>query len=157
MVRTMTISSPVFKSFTLTALLEFLDFRICAASKARSSGHDRFAVRRLWRSRTALLSWRLVLRRVWQGPFVLENLTEITAVDPATTGRTPDEMLRFVLRWIANALAEIFARGTPRQSSLIFLSNLLLLPEASPPAPHGFLELEPSHWCDRSDKRGHAK
>ena len=37
---------------------------------------------------------------------MLEHLTEITAVDPATTGRTTDEMLRFVLRWIANALAE---------------------------------------------------
>jgi hypothetical protein len=30
------ISSPVCKSFNLTALLRFLDFRICAASKARS-------------------------------------------------------------------------------------------------------------------------
>jgi hypothetical protein len=44
-------------------------------------------------------------------PLVLEHLTEITAVDPATTGRTPDEMLRFVLRWIANALAEVFFRA----------------------------------------------
>ena len=54
-----------------------------------------------------------------QRPFVLEHLTEITAVDPATTGRTSDEMLRFVLRWIANALAEVFSarnighRGPP--------------------------------------------
>ena len=30
------ISSPVCKSFSLTTLLGFLDFRICAASKARS-------------------------------------------------------------------------------------------------------------------------
>jgi hypothetical protein len=40
---------------------------------------------------------------------VLENLTEITAVDPATTGWTSDKMLRFVLRRIANAFAEVFA------------------------------------------------
>ena len=40
---------------------------------------------------------------------MLEHLTEITAVDPATTGRASDEMLRFVLRWIANALAEVFS------------------------------------------------
>ena len=50
---------------------------------------------------------------------MLEHLTEITAVDPAATGRTSDEMLRFVLRWIANALAEVFSarnighRGPP--------------------------------------------
>ena len=54
-----------------------------------------------------------------QRPLVLEHLTEITAVDPAATGRTSDEMLRFVLRWIANALAEVFSardighRGPP--------------------------------------------
>ena len=50
---------------------------------------------------------------------MLENLTEITAVDPATTGPTSDEMLRFVLRRIANAFAEVFStrnighRGPP--------------------------------------------
>ena len=50
---------------------------------------------------------------------MLEHLTEITAVDPATTGRASVEMLRFVLRWIANALAEVFSarnighRGPP--------------------------------------------
>jgi hypothetical protein len=44
---------------------------------------------------------------------VLENLTEITAVDPATTSQTSDKMLRFVLRRVANALAEVFA---PRNS-----------------------------------------
>ena len=50
---------------------------------------------------------------------MLEHLTEITAVDPATAGRTSDEMLRFVLRRIANALAEVFSardichRGPP--------------------------------------------
>ena len=54
---------------------------------------------------------RLILCRVRQWPLVLEHLTEITAVDPATTGRTSDEMLRFVLRWIANALAEVFFRA----------------------------------------------
>jgi hypothetical protein len=52
------------------------------------------------------------LLRVWQRPLVLEHLTEITAVDPATTGRTSHEMLRFVPRWIANAFAEAFPRGT---------------------------------------------
>ena len=52
---------------------------------------------------------RLIPYRMRQRPFVLDHLTEITAIDPATTGRTPDEMLRFVLRRIANALAEVFA------------------------------------------------
>ena len=62
---------------------------------------------------------RLILRRVWQRPLMLEHLTEIAAVNPATTGRTSDEMLRFILRWIANALAEVFSarnighRGPP--------------------------------------------
>jgi hypothetical protein len=64
-------------------------------------------------------SLRLILCRMWQRPVVLEHLTEITAVDPATTGRTSDEMLRFVPRWIANAFAEVFSarnighRGRP--------------------------------------------
>ena len=44
-----------------------------------------------------------------QWPFVLENLTEITAVNPATTGRTPNEMLRFVLRRITDVFAEVFS------------------------------------------------
>ena len=50
---------------------------------------------------------------------MLEHLTEIPAVDPTATSRTPDEMLRFVLRRIANALAEVFSardichRGPP--------------------------------------------
>ena len=48
---------------------------------------------------------------MWQRPFVLENLTEITAVNPAATGRTSDEMLRFVLRWIAHSSPEDGAGG----------------------------------------------
>jgi hypothetical protein len=36
---------------------------------------------------------------------VLEHLTEITAVDPAATGRTSDEMLGLVLWRIADTLA----------------------------------------------------
>ena len=50
---------------------------------------------------------------------MLEHLTEITAVDPAATGRTADEMLRFVLWWITNAFAKVFSarnighRGPP--------------------------------------------
>ena len=40
---------------------------------------------------------------------MLEHLTEITAVNPATTGRASDEMLRFVPGWIANTLAEVFS------------------------------------------------
>jgi hypothetical protein len=44
-----------------------------------------------------------------QRPFVLEHLAEITAIDPAATGWTSDEMLRFVLRWSADALAEAFS------------------------------------------------
>ena len=62
---------------------------------------------------------RLILRRVWQGSLVLEHLAKIAAVVPAAAGRASDEMLRFVLRWIANALAEVFSarnighRGPP--------------------------------------------
>ena len=40
-----------------------------------------------------------------QRPFVLEDLAEIAAVDPAAAGRTSEEMLGLVLRRIADTLA----------------------------------------------------
>jgi len=58
-----------------------------------------------WALRTERLSLRLILRRVWQRPFVLEHLSKIAAVDPAAAGRAPEEMLGLA-RWrIADALA----------------------------------------------------
>ena len=51
---------------------------------------------------------RLILRRVRQRPFVLEHLAEITAVDPAATGQTSEEMLGLVLRRIADHIGGAF-------------------------------------------------
>jgi hypothetical protein len=51
----------------------------------------------------------LILRRVWRWPFVLEDL--IAAVDPATAARTPDEVLGFVLRLLADQPPEMSASG----------------------------------------------
>jgi hypothetical protein len=45
------------------------------------------AERHLFEFRTERLSLRLILRRVWQQPFVLEHLAEITAIDPAIARR----------------------------------------------------------------------
>jgi hypothetical protein len=52
---------------------------------------------------------QLILRRMWQRPFVLGDLAEIAAIHPATAGGAPDEMLNFALGRIAEALPEIFA------------------------------------------------
>jgi hypothetical protein len=51
---------------------------------------------------------RLILR-VRQRPFVLEDLAEIAAVDPAVAGWAADEVLGLVLWRIADANAQIFA------------------------------------------------
>jgi hypothetical protein len=40
---------------------------------------------------------------------VLEHLAQITAIDPAATGRTADEMLGLTLRRVAEKLPNIFA------------------------------------------------
>jgi hypothetical protein len=48
---------------------------------------------------------RLIMRRVRQGAFVLEDLAEIAAIEPAAAGRAPDKMLGITLRRIAQALA----------------------------------------------------
>ena len=58
-----------------------------------------------WALRTERLSLRLILRRVRQWPFVIEHLSEITAIDPAAAGGAPDERLGLA-RWrIADTLA----------------------------------------------------
>jgi hypothetical protein len=44
----------------------------------------------------------LILSRVRQWTFVLEDLAEITAVDPAAAGRASDEMLGFLRRHLAD-------------------------------------------------------
>jgi hypothetical protein len=46
---------------------------------------------------------------VWQGAFVLEDLAEIAAINPAAAGRTADEMLSFVLRRVAETFPRRFA------------------------------------------------
>ena len=45
----------------------------------------------------------------WQGAFVLEDLAEIAAINPAAAGRTADEMLSFVLRRVAKRPTEVFS------------------------------------------------
>jgi hypothetical protein len=47
-----------------------------------------------------------ILRRMRQRPFVLEHLAEIAAIDPATTGRTADEMLCVALGRVAHSSPE---------------------------------------------------
>jgi hypothetical protein len=51
----------------------------------------------------------LVLCRVWERTFVLEHLAKIAAIDPASASRAADEMLGFVLGWIAEPLPKISA------------------------------------------------
>jgi hypothetical protein len=46
---------------------------------------------------------------VRQRPFVLEDLAEITAVDPAATRRAPNEMLGFVGGQVGEALPGVLA------------------------------------------------
>jgi hypothetical protein len=52
---------------------------------------------------------RSILRRVRQRALVIEDVAQITAVDPAVTGRTPEEVIGLVLWRIADANAQIFA------------------------------------------------
>jgi hypothetical protein len=60
----------------------------------------------------------LILRRVRQRAFVLEDFAEITAVDPAIACRAPDEMVSLFLRGIAKRLADVPAvRDHPQTSS----------------------------------------
>jgi len=46
-----------------------------------------------------------------QRPFVLEDLAEIAAVDPAAAARAPDVMIGFVLRLLTDWPAAIGASG----------------------------------------------
>ena len=54
-------------------------------------------------------SLRSVPRRMWQGTFVIEDVAEITAIDPTATGRAPDEVLGLALRGIAQKPPQKFA------------------------------------------------
>jgi hypothetical protein len=51
----------------------------------------------------------LILRWMRQGALMLEDLTEIAAIDPAVARLASDEMLCFVLRRVAQALSKILA------------------------------------------------
>jgi hypothetical protein len=51
---------------------------------------------------------RLILRRVWQRPFVLEHLAEITAIDPAAARLAFDEVFGLIRGRLCNALANVF-------------------------------------------------
>jgi hypothetical protein len=57
------------------------------------------------------MSLRLVPRRVRYRPFMLEHLAEITAIDPAAAGRTPDEMLGVVTCGFPHSSPEDGAAG----------------------------------------------
>ena len=48
------------------------------------------------------------MRRMWQRPFVLKHLAEIAAINPAAAHLASDEMLAFVLRRVADELADVF-------------------------------------------------
>jgi hypothetical protein len=56
---------------------------------------------------TARPSLRLILRRVRQRPFVLKDLAQITAINPAAAGRAFDKVLGLVFRPSAHELADI--------------------------------------------------
>jgi hypothetical protein len=56
---------------------------------------------------------RLILRRMWQGAFVLEDLSKIAAVDPPVAGWTSDEMLGLIFGWIAQTPSDVFPAGMP--------------------------------------------
>jgi hypothetical protein len=51
----------------------------------------------------------LILRWMRQGALIVEDLTEIAAIDPAVARLASDEMLCFVLRRVAQALSKILA------------------------------------------------
>ena len=83
-----------------------------AAPSRSPFGRGRCAACRLFESRTERPSLRLVLCRVRQGTFVLENLAEITAIDPTAADRAADEVIGLVHRTLlADAAAEISASG----------------------------------------------
>jgi len=44
---------------------------------------------------------RPILRWVWQRSFVVEDLAQITAIDPAVTGGAPDEVISLALGRLA--------------------------------------------------------
>jgi len=53
----------------------------------------------------------MVLCRMGQGAFVLEDLAQIAAINPAAARLASDEMLGFVLRRVADELAMYLPRG----------------------------------------------
>jgi hypothetical protein len=50
---------------------------------------------------------RLILRRMWQGAFVLEHVSKVTAIDPSAASRAPNEMLGLVLWRIAQTPSNV--------------------------------------------------
>jgi hypothetical protein len=56
-------------------------------------------------------SLQLILRRMRQGTLVIQDVAQIAAIDPAATGRAPDEMLCVGLRLIAHSSPEDGATG----------------------------------------------
>jgi hypothetical protein len=72
----------------------------------------------------------LILRRVWQGAFVFEDLAEIAAIDPAATGGALGEVLGLILRGARDSDDEIRAkfldlarRGEPGNVSILYPSS----------------------------------
>jgi hypothetical protein len=61
--------------------------------------------------RTARLSLRLILRWMGQGAFMLENLNQITAVDPSAAGRASDKMLGLFLGGSPTRRPKMVPRG----------------------------------------------
>jgi hypothetical protein len=52
---------------------------------------------------------KLILRRVWQRTFMLKDLAQITAIDPATAGGAADEVSCFVRGRLADEPANVLS------------------------------------------------
>jgi hypothetical protein len=68
-------------------------------------------------------SLRLILRRMWQRPFVREHLAEIAAIDPAAARRAPGVMLGLVLGWLADWPPEIGASWDHRRGGSLWMNS----------------------------------
>jgi hypothetical protein len=85
----MTIRSPVCKSSEPDyRIRDFWTSETARSVKQGFSDRDRYAVCRQLKSLTALLSLRLIRRRMRQWPFVLEHLAEVTqSIHPPQAGQ----------------------------------------------------------------------
>ena len=55
---------------------------------------------------------------------MFRDLAEIPAVDPALTGRTPDEMLGVILRLMADSLADVLQSPNPHVRAALAMERI---------------------------------